>query len=219
MRKTDSQLKQDIERELRWDSKVDSARIRVSVDDGAVTLSGVVDTYAQKWSAERATRRVEGIIAIVQDIVVEVLAAHIPTDVEVASAVRRALNWDVFTPESIIGSVRNGAVTLECQVAWAFEREAAEHAIRYLAGVVSVKNNVLVRSGPSTSEVRENIQCALGPDGTIDNRSIHIEVSGGVVTLTGHAPSLEAVEDAVAAARGALGVVEVVDQVMIQITN
>lgn len=219
MRKTDSELKQAVETELRWDSKVDSDAIRVDVDLGAVTLYGVVDTYSQKWAAERATRRVDGVTAIVQDIVVQVLSAHIPSDLEIGAAVRRALNWDVFTPESIVASVHDGAVILDGEVSWAFERDAAERAIRNLHGVVAVRNNVVVRPKQSQAHVLENLKIAFGDAHERDRRSIQVDVAGGVVTLSGHASTLQAIEDAVAAARGAVGVTEVIDRVMIEVVN
>lgn len=46
MTKTDMQIKQDIEAELRWDPMVNAAQIGVTVDKGTVSLLGSVDTYA-----------------------------------------------------------------------------------------------------------------------------------------------------------------------------
>ncbi len=54
MSKTDLQLKRDIENELLWDPKVNAAKIEVSVDGGAVALSGSVDTYPEAGAAEDA---------------------------------------------------------------------------------------------------------------------------------------------------------------------
>ena len=218
MNKTDNQLKQDIESELRWDPKVNSAQIGVSVDKGAVTLLGAVDTYAQKWAAEDATKRVFGVLTVAQDLTVKILADHKRSDSDVAGAVQSALKWDVFTPNSITAKVQNGAVTLEGQVRWNFERDAAERAVRYLTGVVSVHNSITLKPQTSTAQVKEKIESALQRQATTDSNSIHIDTSGGKVTLTGHASSWQSIDDARNAAWAAPGVNQVVDQLRIQST-
>jgi len=68
MNKSDNQLKQDIEQELRWDPKINAAQIGVIVDKGVVSLLGAVDTYAEKWAAEDATKRVSGVRTVAQDL-------------------------------------------------------------------------------------------------------------------------------------------------------
>jgi osmotically-inducible protein OsmY len=67
--KTDPQLKQDIERELSWDPKINAAQIDVSVDKGTVAVMGEVGHFeiasavqnALKWEVfvpdRRATQR------------------------------------------------------------------------------------------------------------------------------------------------------------------
>jgi len=213
MTKTDTQLKQEIEAELRWDPKVNAARIGVSVDMGAVLLLGAVDTYAEKWAAEDATKRVSGVRTVAQDLTVKLRADHQRNDTDIASAVRHALLWNVFTPSSVTARVENGAVTLEGQVQWNFEREAAEGAVRCLAGVVSVENSVTLKATTSAAQVKEEILSALRRQATTDTSSIHIETSGGKVTLTGHASSWQSIEDAANAAWAAPGVTQVLDQV------
>lgn len=218
MNKTDNQLKQDIETELRWDPKVNSAQIGVSVDKGAVTLLGAVDTYPQKWAAEDATKRVSGVRTVAQDLTVKILAAHKRNDSDIAGAVQSALRWDVYTPSSVTAKVENGVVTLQGQVKWNFEREAAAKAVRYLTGVVSVYNAITLKPEVSAAQVKEKIQSALQRQATTDTNSIHIDTTGGKVTLTGKASSWQSIEDAAAAAWAAPGVTEVVDQVKMTMT-
>ncbi len=218
MSKTDSQLKQDIETELKWDPKVNAAQIGVSVDKGAVTLLGAVDTYAEKWAAEDATKRVFGVCTVAQDLTVKILGDHKRTDSDIAAAVQHALKWDVYTPNSVTAKVQNSAVTLEGQVKWNFEREAAERAVRYLTGVVAVYNSITLKPEASASQVKEKIQSALQRQATKDTNSIHIDTSGSKVTLTGHASSWQSIEDAAHAAWAAPGVTEVVDRMKMQMT-
>ena len=79
MNKTDMQLKQDIEAELGWDPKVNAAQIGVSVDKGAVSLLGAVDTYAEKWAAEEAIKRVSGVRSVAQELTVKDLQDSVDT--------------------------------------------------------------------------------------------------------------------------------------------
>ncbi len=218
MNKTDIQLKADIEEELLWDPKVNAAKIGVTVDKGAVSLLGTVDSYAEKWAAEDATKRVSGVRTIAQDLKVKVLTAHARNDSEIATAIQSAFKWDVVVPETVTAKVQNGSVTLEGQVAWNYERDAAERAVRYLAGVVSVQNLITLKVHVSAAQVKEKVEAALHRQATADAKSIHIETSGGKVTLTGHASSWQSIEDAANAAWAAPGVTEVIDEVKMQMT-
>ena len=116
--KSDIQLKEDIERELNFDPKVNDALIGVSVDKGVVSLRGVVDTYAEIWAAEEAIKRVSGVRTFAQDLKVQVLNGDMHSDTEIAGAVQSALKWDVYVPNSVTAKVTNGSVTLEGQVEW-----------------------------------------------------------------------------------------------------
>ncbi len=66
--KTDTQLQKDVMDELKWEPSVTAAEIGVSAANGVVTLNGTVPTYAEKWAAERAAQRVEGVTVIADDI-------------------------------------------------------------------------------------------------------------------------------------------------------
>jgi osmotically-inducible protein OsmY len=216
--KTDMQLKHDIECELLWDPKVNSAQIGVIVNDGAVTLLGTVDTYAQMWAADDATKRVFGVRTVAQDLDVKILGEHARTDSDIASAVLHALKWDVFTPGTVTAEVKRGAVSLEGHVTWNFQREAAEKAVRNLTGVTNVYNAISLKPETSASQVKEKIQSALQRQATKDTNSIQIATAGSTVTLSGHASSWQSIDDAASAAWAAPGVTEVVDQMKVQMT-
>ena len=219
MAKTDVQLKQDIEQELSWDPKVNAAQIGVSVDHGAVSLLGTVDTYAQKWAAEDATKRVSGVRTVAHDLTVKVLSEHVRSDSDIAGAVQSTLKWDVLVPKAVTAVVRDGWVTLAGQVDWNFEREAAERAVRYLTGVVSVSNSItLKKTEASAAQVKEKVEAALQRQATTDANSIHVDTNGSQVTLTGHASSWQSVVDASNAAWAARGVSQVIDKLKVQMT-
>jgi len=213
--KTDTQLKKDIEEELRWDPKLNAAQIGVSVDKGVVTLLGAVDSYAEKFAAEDATKRVSGVRTVAQDLTVKVLDGHRHSDADLAIAAQTVLKWDVFVPDSVRAVVDQGSITLSGTVTWNYEREAAEKAVRNLAGVVAVHNSVTIKPQIDAVAVREKVEAALQRQATRDGQSIRIETSGGKVTLSGHASSWESIENASDAAWAAPGVTQVVDEVTV----
>jgi osmotically-inducible protein OsmY len=215
MTKTDTQLKQDIEAELRWDPRINAAQIGVSVDKGVVSLLGGVDTYAERWAAEDATKRVSGVRTIAQDLKVNVPYDHKRDDSDIAGAVESAFKWDVFVPKTVAATVREGSVTLTGEVTWNYQRDAAEHAIRHLAGVVAVYNSITLKPQAAVDQVKEKVEAALLRQARSDAKSIHIETSGGRVTLTGHSSSWQSIQDAAGAAWAAPGVTEVVDKISI----
>jgi len=211
--KTDSKLKEDVENELRWDPKINAAHIGVAVDRGAVSLMGAVDTYAEKWAAEDATKRVAGVRSVAEELTVKILGPHQHSDAEIAAAALSAMKWDVWVPATVTAMVQQGRLTLEGEVEWNFQRESAMRAVRYLAGVVSVFNGIHLKTAASTRAVTEKVQAALLRQATEDANNIHVATSGGTVTLTGKASSWHAIEDAAAAAWAAPGVTKVIDTI------
>ena len=215
MRKNDAQLKRDIEAELDWDPRVNAAQVGVTVDEGAVSLLGTVGTYAEKWAAEEATKRVAGVRTVAADLRVKLDPASEHDDQEIALAIESGLAWNVFIPATIQAKVQHGEVTLEGQAVWNFQREAAVHLARHVRGVVLVHD--LIRLAPAASvapaKVKESIEAALQRQAIADARSIRVETTGGKVTLSGKASSWQAIEGAASAAWAAPGVTEVVDQV------
>ena len=218
MKKTDMQLKEDIVEELRLDPQVHAAQIGVSVHQGAVTLLGTVDTYAEKWAAEDATKRVSGVRAVAQDLTVAILSDHMHSDTDIAAALQNAFEWNVYIPKTVTARVESGSVTLEGDVIWNYQRVAAERAARCLTGVVAVHNSIMLKPRTSATQVKQKVLAALHRQAVADGKSIHIETSGGKVTLTGHASSWQSIEDATNAAWAVPGVTEVIDQLMISMT-
>ena len=82
--KTDAQLQQDVIAELSWEPSVNAAEIGVEVKDGIVTLAGHVESYAEKWDAERAAQRVHGVKALAIEIDVALPGSSQRNDVAIA---------------------------------------------------------------------------------------------------------------------------------------
>src|SRR5689334_19919179 len=87
----DHQIHQAILKELLWDTQVDETEVGVEVDQGVVTLTGTVDSYAKKQAAQEAAHRVIGVLDVANDIQVNVPYGLTSTDTGIAHAVRQAL--------------------------------------------------------------------------------------------------------------------------------
>ena len=190
-RKTDSEIKQQVLRELKWDSRIGWAQIGVDVGGGIVTLSGVVNTYGKKSAAQQAAHRVAGVLDVANDIEVRPVGAFARTDADIARAVRHTLEWDTLVPdERIRSTVSSGWVTLEGDVDVWREREDAEKAVLKLAGVVGVINTIkIVPRVIDPEEVREGIEDALDRRAEREADRLRIEVKDGAVELWGRVHS------------------------------
>src|ERR1700675_3922900 len=114
IKKTDTQIHHDVLEELKWDSRVDETEVGLQVASGVVTLTGTVTSWAKRVAAQEAAHRVIGVLDVANDLRVKVPGGLTRTDTEIAQAVRRALEWDVFVPEEkITSTVADGFVTLD----------------------------------------------------------------------------------------------------------
>src|SRR5947208_10928858 len=119
--KTDSELQRDVMDELRWEPSVNAAHVGVAVKEGVVTLTGHVSSYAEKYAAERAAKRVHGVKAVANELDVKLPGSSRRTDEDIAKAAVDALKWNIFVPaDKIKVTVRNGWVSLEGEVNWQF---------------------------------------------------------------------------------------------------
>src|SRR3954468_3777352 len=166
---TDAELQREVIDELVWEPSVDAAHIGVSVKDGVVTLSGYVSSYAEKYAAERAAKRVHGVKALANELEVRLPGSGQRTDVDIAAAAVRALKSNVSVPaDKIKVTVSKGWVKLEGEVDWQYQKHAAERGVRYLPGVVGVTNLITVKPHVAPSEVKAKIEDALKRSAEMD---------------------------------------------------
>jgi osmotically-inducible protein OsmY len=209
-----TRIHHDVIEELAWDPHVDETEIGVEVDDGVVTLSGTVTSWAQRAAAQDAARRVLGVLDVTNNIRVKPPGRLHRNDTEIAQAVRRALEWDVFVEhERILSTVTDGCLTLEGTVHRLSQRDDAERAVRNLSGVTSVVNKIVVAAPTSTSEsVARAIERALERRAERHARRIGVDVHDGIATLTGSVYSWSERRSVLGAARSTPGVRAVEDR-------
>ena len=67
----DQSLRDAVMHQLEWDPEIDAELIGVSAQDGVAVLTGYVNSYAGKLAAERSARKVFGVKAVVNELVVK----------------------------------------------------------------------------------------------------------------------------------------------------
>ncbi|NKJ07487.1 BON domain-containing protein [Rhizobium sp. SG741] len=212
----DITLRQLILDELEFEPSIDAANIGVAADNGVITLTGHVSTYAEREAAERATRRIKGVKAIAQDIEVRPAGTHKTADDEIAKRAVNTLGWHVTVPKDAVQvKVQNGWVTLNGRVEWQYQKTAAADAIRDLSGVVGVSNMIEVTPRVSSADVKKRIEDAFRRDAEIEAKGININVADGMVTLQGKVKTWSERQAAEHAAWSAPGVHNVEDRLLV----
>lgn len=202
--------------ELSWEPNVVAAHVGVTASDGVVTLTGHVESYAQKDAAEAATRRAKGVKAVAEEIEVK-----LPFDVqrgntEIAGAAIERLAWDVSIPrDSLKVKVEKGWITLTGQVDWSYQKDAAEQDIRRLFGVVGVSNQATIKPRVNASNISDNIMHALHRSWYFDPKTVNVSADGGRIRLTGSVHSPHDRQVAVATAWAAPGATCVENDIVI----
>ncbi|WP_295711433.1 BON domain-containing protein [Mucilaginibacter sp.] len=214
--KTDIQIQKDVMDELKWQPFLNSSEIGVAVKNGIVTLSGIVDSFSKKLSAERAAKKVSGVKAIAEDIQIGVSPVYRKTDTEIAEAVFNALKWHSAVPEEKVKiKVEDGIVTLEGELEWEYQRMNARTAIQNLSGVRSVTNLITIKPNLNPFELEQKITEAFRRNAAIDAGKVNVSTSGSKVILTGKVRSFAESEDAEDVAWAAPGVYHVENKLSI----
>lgn len=186
-RRKDTLLQQDVMDELDFEPSVNAAHIGVTAKNGVITLTGHVGSYAEKIAAEDAARRVSGVHAIAQEIEVRYPSDKKTSDDEIAARALSVLKWNAVVPyDAVQVKVQDGWVTLLGAVDWQFQRVAAESGIRRLSGVAGVLNEITLKPGVNSGDVKRKIEDALKRSAEIEAASIRVSALGnGKVALEG----------------------------------
>jgi osmotically-inducible protein OsmY len=214
--KTDADLKRDVVAELTWDPAVKSTAIGVAAKDGVVTLTGHLETFAERHAAARAVQRVSGVKAIALELDVKLAPDHKRSDTDIAAGAEYALKWNTTVPvEAIRLTVDHGWVTLRGEVDWDYQRRNVEKAIRPLMGVVGISNEITLRSRAKVADISRRIEEALTRHAIREAKHIQVAVDGTTVKLTGNVHSWQERQAAQGVAWSAPGVRTVINELRV----
>lgn len=213
---TDIALRQNILDELEFEPSIDAAHIGVAVEDGIVTLTGHVSSYWEKTTAENVVKRVKGVKGLAEEIEVRLVGLKGTADDEIARRAVDAITWNVSIPrDKVQVKVQDGWITLTGKLEWQYQKNAAAEAVRGLAGVVGVANQIEIIPRASVSDIKKRIENALKRDAETEAQTIRVNVLDGKVTLEGKVRAWSERQAAERAAWSSPGVRAVEDRISI----
>jgi osmotically-inducible protein OsmY len=211
--KTDLELQRDVLEELQWEPMINAAQIGVAVHRGIVTLGGYVDSYLEKVTAEAAVKRIKDVKAVVEDIHVRPSDSSTRSDEEIAEAALHALKWHAEVPHQRIKIVvQKGHLTLDGDIDWQYQKDAAMNAVKTIVGVRGVSNFLFVKPRANASIVKEDIMRALARKADLQADHIDVIANGNRITLRGKVRTWAERQMAEYAAWSAPGVIAVTDE-------
>jgi osmotically-inducible protein OsmY len=214
--KNNETLQKEVQDAIKWEPLLHAAEIGVTVENGVVTLTGTVDSYAKKLEAEDAAKSVTGVKAVVEKITIEFGSMAIHNDAEIANEVVDAFKWSWNVPgDALTVKVEHGWVTLGGVVQWNYQKEAAKSAIKNLAGVKGVTNEISIKSDAHDALEKMDIEQALARNWSIDEREVQVAVAGSRVTLHGKVSSIYQRDEAGRIAWNAPGVQTVDNELVV----
>ncbi len=212
--KMDSDIEKNVKEELKWSPGLSTNDIAVTVKSGVVSLTGFTHSYADKYDAERAAKRVAGVVGVANDIEVRLREERADPEItrDAVAAIKSRLP---FSYEKIKVVTRTGWITLEGKVEWQYQKQTAENAVRHINGVKGVSNLIDLNPQVQPIEVKRKIEEALKRNAEIDANRIQVEAHGSEVVLKGAVRSWMEREEAERAAWSAPGVIRVEDRIAI----
>jgi osmotically-inducible protein OsmY len=211
----DAEIHQDVRAELSMEPDEDGRSVEISVRYGVVSLTGLVESYARKCAIDRAVGRIVGVKDLRDYLHVRPSDDAAPDDGQIERAADRALGWDVRVPKGIHAKVTGGVLGLHGTVERFWQREAAEEAVRNLAGVRDIVNDIALLPAASPAHLTLQVEAALrrwlGPA----SRLISVEAAQGVVTLRGAVPTFAILGEIERAVSSIPGIIRIDNQLQV----
>jgi len=213
---SDNELKKNVLEELEFDNTVDPSKIGVIVEDGAVTLTGTINNFSQRFAAVNAIKRMNGVKALADEINVVLSPKHRRDDAEIAKHIAHVIQYNANLPDdSVAAVVHKGIVTLNGTVKVEELRRTIESQVAHVAGVNSINNRIKIEPELAPENVKEQIVAALKRNAELECEHINVEVEGDKVILKGRVKAYYERELAQLAAWRAAGVRRVVDEITV----
>ncbi len=181
----DRDVQRAVSQELQWTPGLDDAAIGVAVKDGAVALSGEVNSYSERLAVKHAALRVRGVSTVVDDIVVRPTHGTQITDIELAREVDHALHATANVPITVKAVIDDGEVTLMGEVEWDHQRRSAKRSVQHFRGVRNVNSLITLSARPSASDAEERIRGAILRNAAVDANAVSVKIEGTRAILTG----------------------------------
>ncbi len=140
-RRTDADIAAAALSALKWDFEVPKDKVKVTVQEGWVTLEGTVDWQCQKDAAERCVRYLMGVKGVINSIGIKPIVTPTQVKGKIEDAFRRNADLDA---RRIAVDTYDGKVTLRGSVSSWSERYKAESAVWAAPGVTSVDDQLTV---------------------------------------------------------------------------
>ncbi len=218
--RTDTELKNDVLSELKYEPSVKATDIGVLVKNGTVTLNGYATSYLERWEAVHAVKRITGVKAIADDIEVKLPGSLHRTDGDIAAAAASQIDWSTTIPTGTVEiTVREGRITLGGAVEWYYQKNAAENVVSHISGVKGVTNLISIKPKLKATEVETAIRSAFERHAMLDANMIQVETSGNKVVLRGKIRNYDEREEAERVAWAAPGVFSVDNQLTMKWFN
>ena len=205
--KADIKLESDILRAMTWEPLLRMEKIGVTARKGVITLTGMVESFMKKTEAEETAKKARRVVAVVNDIEIQLDNQTTKQDHDIAADLQKAFraNWDI-SADKITVSVEKGWITMKGDLEWSYQRDAAQAATRQIKGVTGLTNAITIRNVTIDKIEKMEIEKALVLSSAIDDREIHVTVTGNIVSLDGIVSTLYEKEQAGRIAQNTPGV-------------
>ncbi|HEY5747360.1 MAG TPA: BON domain-containing protein [Chryseolinea sp.] len=215
--KTDIKLESDVLKAMTWEPSLRMEKIGVMARNGVITLTGKVESFLKKTEAEETAKKARGVLAVVNDIEIELDSQTTKQDHDITIDLQKAFhaNWDI-PDDKITVSVSKGWITITGDLEWGYQRDATQAATRQIKGVTGLTNAITIRSVKIDKIEKLEIEKALVLCSAIDDREIHVTVTGNIVSLAGVVSTLYEKEQAGRIAQNTPGVLGVENGLVIE---